>query len=189
MSDLSIEAEPMSRKQIRSLALQVRELLGFKSIRYVPIEDLLEFLLPKAINGFVYDIRSKGDLGDTHGLAKPDGAKLFLREDVYERACSGKGRDRHTVIHELAHLLLHKSDRIHHRRATGPTKAFRDPEWQAKAFAGEFLVASNLLYGLTTVQQVAREFGVSVESATVQLRAYLRDGIIKKGQIVDLTLQ
>lgn len=188
MSDLNIEAAPMSRKQIRSLALKTREALGFGKVRFVPIEVLLEFVLPKAIIGFLYDIDGKEVLGDSHGLADPDNNKLTLREDVYERACEGKGRDRATVIHELAHILLHKSDRMRHRRATGPMKAFVDPEWQAKAFAGEFLVASNLLTGFTNVRQVADEFGVSVEAATIQLKAYVKDGIIKKGQITDLPL-
>lgn len=186
MVSLSVEAPPMSRKQIREFAFQVRKALGMESKLYVDIGPLLEFVLPTALNGFVYDVQEVKVMGNDHGQARPDESMIILREDVYERAVDGKGRDRGTVIHELGHLLLHKSDRMTHRRAMGPSKTYRDPEWQAKAFAGEFLVPAHLMKRFGSVTEVASVCGVSKECAKVQLFAYLREGLIEKGQIKDL---
>ncbi len=186
MSSLSVEAPPMSRAQIRNLAFQVREALGFRDRMFVDVGVLLEFILPKVLPGFTYDVKSLEEMGNDHGLAEPDINTITLREDVYINALDGKGRDRATVLHELAHLLLHKSDRIKHRRAQGPPKPYQDPEWQAKVFAGEFLVPAHLIGGFSKISDVARECGVSVDAARLQLRAYIKEGLIPEGQITDL---
>lgn len=186
MTDLSIEATAMSREQIRSFALQIRKVLGLERQIYGNVAALLEFVLPSVIEGFVYDIRSKAEMGNDHGLAKPDDTTVVLREDVYERALDGHGRDRMTVLHEIGHLLLHKADRMSHRRASGPMKAFVDPEWQAKAFAGEFLVPAHLMAELHSVSAVAKACGVSLDAARFQLKTYEKEGLIPKGQIKDL---
>jgi hypothetical protein len=186
MSILSVEAPPMSRVQIRTLASQVRDALGFRDRIFVDVGALLEFILPNVLPGFTYDVKSIEEMGNDHGLAEPDINTITLREDVYINALDGKGRDRATVLHELAHILLHKSDRISHRRAHGPPKAYQDPEWQAKVFAGEFLVPVHLIGSFTKVSDVARECGVSLDAARMQLKAYVKEGLISKGQITDL---
>jgi len=83
-------------------------------------------------------------------------------------------------------LLLHGSDRVRYNRSTGSIKAYNDPEWQAKAFAGEFLVAAHLVHKFKTIREVAEGFGVSIQAAEYQLYQYLKEGIIKEGQIIDL---
>ena len=188
MADLSFEAPPMSRKQIRELTRQIRKALGIDDVAYLDVAWLLEFVLPKALPGFVLDVRDRLNMGNDHGQAKPDHNMMVLREDVYLGALEGRGRDRGTVLHELGHILLHKSDRLTHRHADGPSKTFRDPEWQAKAFSGEFLVPAHLVAGFRSVKGVAEACGVSYDSAKFQLRAYRKEGIIEKGQIRDLAL-
>lgn len=188
MADLSVEAPPMSRKQIREFTRQIRKALGIDQVVYIDVVSLLEFVLPNALPGFVLDIRDHSSMGGDHGQANPDQNMIVLREDVYEGALDGLGRDRGTVLHELGHVLLHKTERMTHRRAAGPPKTYRDPEWQAKAFSGEFLVPAHLIGGFTKIKEVADACGVSVDSAKFQLKTYLREGIIKKGQIEDLAL-
>jgi Zn-dependent peptidase ImmA (M78 family) len=39
----------------------------------------------------------------------PQDSLIILREDVYEGAHAGNGRDRMTVAHEIGHLLMHKN--------------------------------------------------------------------------------
>lgn len=184
MSQQNIEASPMSRAQIRDLTFKLRKLTGYETTPYVPVDDLIEFKLPSLINGFIYDIRPIDVMGaETHGLADPNRNKVYIREDVYERAADGKGRDRQTVIHEVGHVLLHKSDRLQHRRASGPPLTYRDPEWQAKAFAGEFLVCWRLLNGCQDDTDIAEKFGVSLDAARFQISKFEEAGIIEKGQI------
>ena len=188
MSDLSVEATPMSRAMIRQLAHKIRELLGVENEVYIDVGWLIELAMPKVMNGFVYDVQPIAQMNDNHGLAVPGECRVIIREDVYERALDGSGRDRATIVHELAHLFLHKPDRMVHRRAEGPMKAYVDPEWQAKAFAGEFLVSHKLIGTTETVKSVAKAFGVSEAAARVQLRAFVSAGLIEKGQISDLAL-
>ncbi|MBV6658303.1 MAG: ImmA/IrrE family metallo-endopeptidase [Devosiaceae bacterium] len=188
MSDQSVEASPMSRAMIRNLAYQTRQLLGLQSQKFIDVEALIEFGMPRVMKGFVYDIQTIEFMKDNHGLAVPSERRVIYREDVYERALDGSGRDRATIVHELAHLFLHTPDRMVNRRADGPMKAYVDPEWQAKAFAGEFLVCAQHLQGMNTAETVANTFGVSESSARVQLGAFLKEGLIKKGQINDLAL-
>jgi len=186
MTDLSVEALPLSRKQIRELARRIRDYLDQSTVYYIDVVRLVEFTLPEKFAGFLLDIQNKADMGKNHGYAQPDVRVMAIREDVYEGACAGRGRDRFTLIHELGHLLLHNSDRMRNRRATGKPKAYCDPEWQANVFAAEFLMPIELMSGLASITDVAVKFGVSRSAATVQLNAYLKEGLIKKGQIKDL---
>jgi Zn-dependent peptidase ImmA (M78 family) len=117
-------------------------------------------------------------MGQNHGLAYPDKRFVMLREDVFERACNGRGRDRLTVAHEIGHILLHTTDRIVLRRGEGTPKAYCNPEWQANCFAGEFLIAHELVRKGSTAQEVAAAFGVSVDAAVYQLRKYEDAGLV-----------
>ncbi|MAO54953.1 MAG: hypothetical protein CMM61_04555, partial [Rhodospirillaceae bacterium] len=84
------------------------------------------------------------------------------------------------VSHELGHLLLHQKDRLVLRRGTGAPKAYKDPEWQAKCFAGEFLIAHTLVNQFSSLDEVASAFGVSVPAARVQLEVFAKDDIWQK---------
>src|SRR5262245_5365473 len=122
MSNLGVEAKPVSRKNLRRFATAVRAALGYENICFIDIEPVLEFVLTTALPGFAYGIGTFQEMGDSHGLAFPDRTFILLREDVFQRACDGEGRDRMTVCHEIGHLLLHAPDRIVMRRAGGPPR-------------------------------------------------------------------
>jgi Zn-dependent peptidase ImmA (M78 family) len=93
-------------------------------------------------------------------------------------ACLGQGRDRFTIMHELGHLLLHTSDRIWLRRGHRAPKAYRDPEWQANAFAGEFLMPAALVRECSWPADMAETFGVSLQAAEIQLEHLKRAGLL-----------
>jgi hypothetical protein len=178
MSGIGVEAKPLSRENIRRYATNVRGALGYADKAYIDVEALLDFVLPSALAGFAYSVEPMEEMGNNHGLAHPDRRFIMLREDVFERACNGEGRDRMTVCHEIAHLVLHTPDRIVMRRAEGPPKTYRDPEWQAKSFAGEFLVAHTMIKQFPTPQLAASAFGVSLEAAEFQLSRFREDGLL-----------
>ena len=108
-------------------------------------------------------------MGNNHGLTDPKNGKIYIREDVYEGACNGVGRDRLTMAHELGHYLMHRDV------ATGLARVgdgeeiptYCDPEWQANAFAGEFLMGSEVIKNMS-VREVAERCGVSYQAAGVQ---------------------
>ncbi len=187
MTVQSIEAEPLSRTFIRKLAFYIRQDFNLLQEPYLPVVELIEHWLPEKLPDFVFDYAHPSILEDTHGYAKPDECYICIREDVYEGACNGVGRDRATVLHELGHIILHTSNRMRYRRSGGPVATYKDPEWQAKAFAGELLVAAHLIEEFNSISEVSRGFGVSEDAARIQLRAFERDNIIKGGQIRDLT--
>lgn len=139
----------------------------------------------------------------TEGLThfKPDAGErgaieLVLREDVYQALRRDEPRARFTLMHELAHALLHAEDlvrrgRLPHfqasfRRAGGkPThRVFEDTEWQANVWASAFLMPARELLqlertGALRASQVQLVFGVSAEAAACRLATYMN----RKGEI------
>ena len=180
MSNIDYEAEPLSRANIRDYATNIRAAIGFDQTPYIPIGDLLEFVLPRVMPDFFWDVWEKQQMGASHGLANRDTNSVILRNDVYVGACNGVGRDRFTVIHEIGHLLLHHKDRLSLRRAVGKPKVYRDPEWQANCFAGEFLVSHKLVNQFHNVLEVSSAFGVSMDAARKQLKEFAKNGIWQK---------
>lgn len=172
----------ISRLQLRDMALNFRRKLGLEYAIRFPVVEILE-LLHYWIPGFHYEVVKMQELQDMHAHAEtdPEGCCILIREDVYNRACEGEGRDRMTVAHEMGHLVLHKPSGIRlYRRFDGQkVKPFRDLEWQANCFAGELLIPKHLVGGMSAAEVVGR-CGVSYEAATYQLKKY-EEEVIKKG--------
>lgn len=162
----------MSRADIRRVAQAVRDVFGLAQQPYFPIVQVLESALDRLVPGFAWDIREKQDLGADHGLTDHCEKVILIREDVYLGAVAGNGRDRGTVAHEIGHAILHAPARLARRMPDSPeVPTYCCPEWQAKAFAGELLVDCRQLAQGDTVYTVASRFGVSLDSARVQLKA------------------
>lgn len=161
-------ASPLSRRDIRQFAYSIRSSMQLADEPYFPIVQFLEFVLPKIYPGFSYEIASKEEMGNLHGLTRPKENLILIREDVYEGACMGNGRDRFTLAHELAHFLIHTPDNVSFARSSGEKiPAYRDPEWQANTFAAELLIPAHLMRD-RSIEQIASECGVSISAARVQ---------------------
>lgn len=179
MSSLGgIVAPPTSRKRLRWLAEELRRRFHWDEPCF-PIVEVIEVALGDIAPGFVFDVREQSEMGRDHGLTLVEERLLLLREDVYERACSGCGRDRMTAAHELGHALLH-ADVALARRIDQEIRTFEDPEWQAKAFAGELLISAQQVHAFREVREVADVFGVSEDAARQQLRLFSKEGIWSK---------
>lgn len=171
MDERRYKAQAMSRAEIRELAAHYRERLGLTNVAYVDIVSLLELVFPRLFSkyGFDYSYETRDVMGNNHGLTDPRTGKITIREDVYERACQGKGRDRMTIAHELAHFLLHDGVTIGLARAGDDESvpAYCDPEWQATCFAAEFLMGAEVIRNMEP-EQIAKQCGVSLEAAAYQ---------------------
>jgi len=169
---------PTSRRDIRLLAEKVRSSLHLQT-GWFPIVDYMEIyqLIEK---DFVYDIVDTSEMSE-HGLTFPDQKLMFIREDVYERARDGCGRDRLTIAHEFGHLLMHRNlglARTHVVRAeTVPPHS--SSEWQANCFGGELLIPASRIGEVNSPEAAANHFGVSLQAAKYQWRIYQTEGIIK----------
>lgn len=163
-------AAPLSRMDIRRRARVIRKIAGEDNKLYFDIVKFLDVTLPKIDPEFNLVIEDKESMGDCHGLTYPDKNEIHIREDVYNRALEGSGRDRLTMAHELFHVLQHEKSNISYARAGSnhPVEKYRDPEWQADAFGGELLVPAHLVKGLS-VDEIVRECGVSYKAACYQI--------------------
>ena len=161
-------ADPLSRADIRKMALRFRKMLGLENELYIDVLRILEIFLPAL--GANYVIVAKTEM-EEEARTYPERKEIIVREDVYEGARRGIHRYRLTIIHEIAHLLLHDSKHISLARSSEPLKAYRDPEWQASAFAGEFLMPYDLVKNMT-IDEIVVACGVSRSAAETQTRAY-----------------
>ena len=164
-------APTLSRENIRMLTRELRKALGVENDPYFPIMEFVELLMPKLYEDFELQICPVSEMKDIHGLTYPERHIIYLREDIYEGACKGHGRDRFTVAHELGHFLLHSPERmvLAKFRGLGETPTYMNPEWQADAFAGELLVPSYLMSN-ATAEIIEARCGVSRAAAICQLR-------------------
>ena len=87
-------AQGISRKQIRSFAMYIRELCGLKDCLYFPVIEFFEIILPNLIDNFTYEIVEYVEMPDKEGETIPSCNTIKIREDVYEKAIEGDGRAR-----------------------------------------------------------------------------------------------
>jgi len=94
---------------------------------------------------------------------------IHIKRSVYDGACAGNGRDRMTIAHEIGHYLLLCvwGFRFQRNFAGNTIPTCQDPEWQAKCFAGELLVAAHLT-GHMNPEEIAVVCGVSLPAAQTQ---------------------
>lgn len=165
-------AEPISRSKLRKMAMTIRILDGSENDMFFDIAKFLEVKLYKIDPTFNFRVLAKLEMGECHGLTFPDRNEIQIREDVYDRAVKGSGRDRMTMAHELGHLLFHEKQNISYAcmRTNEDVKIpiYRNPEWQADAFGGELLVPHHLIGG-KSLDEVSKECGVSLKAAMCQL--------------------
>lgn len=137
---------------------------------YFPITEVLELV-------HLFDEEAHFEIVDACELEKNEHAvtdittkTIKIREDVYDGACSGNGRDRMTIAHEFAHFitLCVCGFRLARSFESADVPPYRDPEWQAKCLAGELMIDSDLVKGMSWIE-VSKECGVSCDAAKFQL--------------------
>lgn len=161
-------AEPLSRDDIRSMAYTIRQMVGLEDKLYFPIVEFIELCLPQIEPDFQLIIETRETMGNCHGLTFPDQKIIKIRDDVYENAIAGSGRDRLTFAHELFHLLQHSNNHISFAR-TDDKKVitYCDPEWQADAFGGELLIPKHLINDIS-IDEIISGCNVSCAAARYQ---------------------
>ena len=162
-------ANPISRDEIRKFTQLLRRKAGAEKSLYFPVMQFLEWFMPQIDKDFSLEILPSSEMGNCHGKTYPIDHKIFLREDVYERACNDVGRDRFTVSHEIGHYLMHKPNNVQYARMENPKiiPAYMNPEWQANTFAGELLVPHHLIAKMDC-STIVEKCAVSYQVAQIQ---------------------
>ncbi|MEH3063662.1 MAG: ImmA/IrrE family metallo-endopeptidase [Methylobacterium radiotolerans] len=173
MSDVVFMAPPMSRANIEAGTMAIRKLLGFTD-PFLDVPRLLEYALGGIAPGFTFEVLDRDVMGSRHGQMDPGKRIVALRLDVYEGLIAGRGRDRFTACHEVGHAVLH-GGRLN-RLAPGVKPApYRDPEWQANAFAGALLMPAHMMAVAESIEDAMAEFGVTEDATRVRARVLKRE--------------
>ena len=164
---MAYKAQPLGRKDLRVIARQFRRILGIENVLYVNVLRILELVMPTIFEGFEYEIVGRHELPrKRHADTDVVNRRIRIREDVYEKACNGDGQSRMTIMHEIAHYLLIVVCGVKFARSLSdePVKTYEDPEWQAKALAGEIMCDARLVRHISA-EQIKDECGVSWSAA------------------------
>ncbi|WP_243040558.1 ImmA/IrrE family metallo-endopeptidase [Dyella sedimenti] len=166
------EVPPLRKLQVWRAARELREASRIDAkghVAHFPLHRFLEMWLPKVWENFYLGTKEKAEMGDDHGWTYPDRGVIFLREDVYEGLRLNRGRDRFTAAHELGHFVLHDNPLARSFRSSENLEVFRDSEWQADNFAGEFLMPVEVVRKYPDAYILAAECGVSEIAASVRI--------------------
>ncbi|WP_127010683.1 ImmA/IrrE family metallo-endopeptidase [Veillonella sp. CHU594] len=155
----------LTLNDIRVMCSNIRMLLGISADEYVDIVKVLEHQITSW--GVEFEVVPIKEMGHIHGESILEHNIIRIREDVYNRACEGCGRDRLTMAHELGHIILHRKEEITLARGEGTIPPYLDPEWQANAFAGELLAPFQYIKHMD-ILDISVAYGVSIEAASVQ---------------------
>ena len=137
---------------------------------YFPIVEVLE-MLHKFDEEAHFEVVEADELEENeHAVTDIITKTIKIRSDVYEGACNGVGRDRMTIAHEFAHFITLCVCGFRLARSFGDVDIppYRDPEWQAKCLAGELMIDSDLVKGMSS-SEVSEKCGVSFDAADFQL--------------------
>ena len=169
MAKISVEAK--SRSDLRRFAEKIRNILSLNDTMYFPIVEILELL-------HIFDEDAHFEIVEPNELQRGEHAVtdivhkvIKIRNDVYEGACKGNGRDRMTIAHEFSHFITLCIFGFQLARSFDDNveiPAYCDPEWQAKCLAGELMIPAKLAKG-KSVAYIAEKCGVSCDAASFQL--------------------
>ena len=168
---------PLSRIAIRCYAMRIRQLLGFKNTDFVhapKLFDALSILFAK--QGLDFDYRIMPDDHEVfydkeEAYTDMSTGIIYIKESVMEQACRrAYRRGAFTLIHELGHYLLHYlQNDVRLTRVTDDifVPPYCDPEWQADAFASEFLMPYEECVDMD-VEKIRKTYHVSRMAAEVR---------------------
>ena len=166
-----VQVTPVSRKELRHQAGEIRKWLKLEDVDYLPVPQLLE-VFQAAIEDFEFFICNSHDLPkNIFATYTPKGNCIVIKKDIYDMACRGNGFARWTITHEISHYILHRNQLSSLTRKTNnPHRFYEDSEWQANTLACELLIPHYRLHGGMTVDEVSQRFGVTPAAATVVIK-------------------
>ncbi|WP_444996699.1 ImmA/IrrE family metallo-endopeptidase [Aliikangiella sp. IMCC44359] len=136
---------------------------------YFDLGEFVCYLLDN--NDILFEMQIVEDeLTQEEGIAIPSKNGIAMPDHVFNSLMDNQPRARFTVAHELGHLMLHEQkvyylngiDSWHHHE--------EDSEWQANMFAAHLLIDFEKAKNLKTADQIATQFGVSMEVAMIYMK-------------------
>ncbi|MEM5817365.1 MAG: ImmA/IrrE family metallo-endopeptidase [Desulfitobacterium hafniense] len=172
----ALSCSAIERKARQLIQLSYPELLGTPGA--FPVDHFFERKL-RAILRFDYDVAALPP--GIEGVTDPIDRVLTLSPDTYDALQLGDGRARFTTAHEIGHVTLHPKylreiivdKRGALRLCRSDIPPYRDPEYQANAFAGALLMpavhVARMLSSGEGIGGLVRTFNVSWQAAEVRV--------------------
>lgn len=160
-----------STKLIRREADYIRSALRLGKVK-INMISLMEFILPRLLPSFHYDVIGKDLMGNDEALTYPDKSLICIREDVYYALTSGDRRAQFTLAHEVGHLVMHVglSESVSYARNSLEHEGYEDSEWQADTFAAEFLMPYEIAIRCKSADEIYDKFGVSRAASRIRYK-------------------
>lgn len=156
--------KPMSFKMIQETAQRLRELVGAENNYEFPVLQFVEWILCNPESGIQLEIVPVSEMNGMYGLTNTNSDVLKIREDAYLGAYKGNPRDIFTLCHEVGHYFLHQPNRVEFAR--GDIPAYRNPEWQANAFAACLMAPYNLVKDMSA-KEISTKCNMSLQAASI----------------------
>lgn len=173
---------PLSTEAIRKHANNVRDVLCLPD-EFVDLGIFLESLVNYAITlDVIDDVDMPGFSLHSEACCIPETATIYLTSETYTKACSNDPRTRFTIFHELGHLVLCHTRKLHRGQDTREARPYMDSEWQADQFAAEITMPLNIIMRdhLFAPNEIQKKFGVSSQAAQIRYDYLVKNRIIKK---------
>jgi hypothetical protein len=168
----------MARKHLKLADADFVEVLDLQSVT--------EIWTVLGTKPFRLKVVSDGDLPNDSGLTTYDGTRILVQipRRIRHDAHLGHGYARFTIAHELGHGTLHLKQLLQGvsmpRRRLGNIKPdwipkFQSAERQAMVFAAAFLINDKTARKLTSADDIAVQFGLSLEAARIYFEQTLEE--------------
>jgi hypothetical protein len=188
MSD-DYKVDGLSNAQVRALAKRSRAYLKLSEADFIDVlalENVNRIWTVLGPKPFRLEAVSESELPEDSALTTFDGIRILtrVRRGLRRDALLGHGYPRFTYAHELGHATLHPRHLLQGasmpRRRLGNTKLnwipnFQSAEHQAMVFAAAFLINDETARHLSTADDVAIRYGLSLEAARIYFEQLLEE--------------
>jgi len=180
VSNIGYSVPALSWAKIDDLADNLRAKYDLAGKQYFPIVEVLELVMSNKFRMFDIEIVSREDMPEEYATTSQTGRLMRIREDTYRKACSGNGRARFTLAHELGHIIMHCCGVEVFALASGEhVEPYRHSEKQANYFAASILMPKRFFTANDTVELIVRRHGVSREAALNRLKYLFAKGYLR----------
>jgi Zn-dependent peptidase ImmA (M78 family) len=173
-------------QELKRLALDLRERLGMRDIRYLNMLEVLE-AMKRVFPDFDYKRVKDAKLKDSDGFYDSELPYLQIPDTTWSKLERNEPRARFTCAHEIGHWIL-RHEGFRFRRSTRQayersTPNIRRDERDAEQFAAFLLAPDHLAEKFNSLSELQTTFGFSRRAAEIRKNELDADARRKRGEL------